>query len=807
MPPFGGMANVWLIIHMNNFKYRYVFILSYLSLLWELLWNRFWPAVSLVLLFAALSLFNLPLLFGAGWHLAFLGFFAAALAATLLWRVSPFSLPSPADVERHMEKASALGHRPLETLHDTPIDGLTEESLGLWQKHLQKAARALRLLKIYTPQPDVASRDRWALRHMAIIFLAVGLVVAQGDAAVRLRQALTPDIGGLLNEKNIALDLWITPPEYTHETAVFLATAQQGLVAHDAPLQVPAGSVLKLRLSGMRYAPRLRYTGQPYALTEATPRNFTFEMPLQQSGELSLDTWFRSLGHWPVTVLPDTAPEVSISQTDTTPRAAVKITYKAQDDHGITKLSGIVGTDPASDKTFRFDLPPTNSANATSAVEDLTAHPWAGLPVTLTLEAEDNVGHKTTSAPVALVLPERSFTNPIARRIIAERKNLLREKNILSRRAVAEKLAEIADNPALYKGDIITFMSLSVAVKRLLYEDSDDATDSVVGLLWDVALKLEDGGLSLAQRELRDSLQKLSEALNDKTMTKQQLQDILDDVQKKMQQYIEALAQEMQQRLQQGKKMPVLSPELAQKFMKNIDLNKMLEQMRQLSQANSRENLQKMADSLKNAIDNLDMKKFDQMQEKQVQAMEALQNLEEIIRRQQTLYDRTNKTDDAADSKDQQKEQSALRGLLGLGLKKLGEAAGAIPDNFAKADQAMKLSGEALGKGQPKESLPQQKTALEELQKGLDGAVKQMAQDMQQSIMSFGMMPGGENFGEGYDPLGRENGKLNEGDVKIPSEKEQRRVQEIIEELRNRSNEPNRTKVERDYIDRLLDQF
>ena len=43
--------------------------------------------------------------------------------------------------------------------------------------------------------------------------------------------------------------------------------------------------------------------------------------------------------------------------------------------------------------------------------------------------------------------------------------------------------------------------------------------------------------------------------------------------------------------------------------------------------------------------------------------------------------------------------------------------------------------------------------------------------------------------------------------IKLPDEKEQRRVQEIIEELRHRSNEPDRTKVERDYIDRLLDQF
>jgi hypothetical protein len=305
---------------------------------------------------------------------------------------------------------------------------------------------------------------------------------------------------------------------------------------------------------------------------------------------------------------------------------------------------------------------------------------------------------------------------------------------------------------------------------------------------------------------LHDSLEKLSGALNDKSTTKQQLQDLLDDVKKKMRQYVQSLAGALQQKMQQGQKMPVLSPELAQQFMKNLDISKLLQQMQALSQASSREDLQKLADSLKNSIDNLDMNKFDQMQEKQSQAMQQLQNLQDIIHRQQSLFDKTNKTDDPTDLKDQQKEQSAIRAQLGDSLHKLGDTGADIPDNFAKADQAMKGSAEALGKGLATESLPQQKTALDQMQKGLDSAVKKMAAQMQQSVLSFGGSPSGGSFGEGYDPLGRPNG-LSDENIKIPDEKERRRVQEIIEELRHRSNEPSRAKVERDYIDRLLDQF
>jgi exonuclease VII large subunit len=204
-------------------------------------------------------------------------------------------------------------------------------------------------------------------------------------------------------------------------------------------------------------------------------------------------------------------------------------------------------------------------------------------------------------------------------------------------------------------------------------------------------------------------------------------------------------------------------------------------------------------------IDNLDLKKIDQMRQDQMQAMEALQNLEDIIHRQQGLFDKTNKIADPAKAKEQADEQSGIRQQLGASLSKLGNAMNEIPENFAKADQSMKQSEQALGKGHPQDSLPYQKTVLDELQKGLDSAVSQAAQAMQQSIMSFGLQPNGGNYGEGFDPLGR--GLNDNSDVKIPDEKERRRVQEIIQELRHRSNEPNRTKVERDYIERLLEQF
>lgn len=791
---------------MARIKYAFIFLFSALGLLWERLWNRLWAVVSLALLFAGLSLLRVPEFFGQAGPLAAFCLFAAGIVAVFLGTKNRFLFPWRSDIQRHVEKTSALEHRPLETLNDKPAAGLSAESLGLWQLHLQKTAGYLGRLKIYRPRPDVARRDRYGLRYAALLLFALGLTVAKHDAGTRLQQAFTPDFSPIVTQKSAAFDLWIAPPEYTHKSAIFLATSKQGILPRTGQVQVPEGSTLKLRLTGYRFSPGLYYAGQRHRLTQAAPGNFTLDLPLDHSGALRLSYFLHSLGDWNLAVAKDAPPELSIVKTEPTPRAATKITYKAVDDHGIAKMSGIIAAAPEMLEKlgrikYRFDIP---VSDASTHVEDLTAHIWAGLPVTLTLQAEDGAGHKSESAPYAMTLPERSFTTPLARVLIEQRKKLLWAEDDADFIEVANNIVNIVNKPELYKNDGMTFFALMIAVKRLGYDTSPEAVASVQDLLWDVALRLDDGGLSLAQRELRGALQDLSAALNDKTLSKQQVQDIIDEVQKKMQQYVQALALELQQRLAQGKQIPALSPELSKKFMKNIDLGKILQQMQAMSQSGSREDLQKMAENLKNALDNIDMKTFDQMQQKQMQAMEALQRLEDIIHSQQSLLDDTNKTKDPAQAKQQAQEQSDIRQKLGEALEELAAVMENIPGNFAGASQSMKSSEKALREGKPAASSPHQKDALDQLQKGMDDVISQMAQSMQQSILSFGMMPGGANYGEGFDPLGR--GSV-EGDIKIPGEKEQRRVQEIIEELRNRSNDSNRTKVERDYLDRLLDQF
>src|SRR4051812_16918715 len=97
-------------------KYRALFIISFLNLLYERAWSSFWPAFSLVFLYTALALFNVTAMFGETFHAVLLALFACAVLRAL---ARPFTFPRTPEVERRMERASAVAHRPLAALQDT----------------------------------------------------------------------------------------------------------------------------------------------------------------------------------------------------------------------------------------------------------------------------------------------------------------------------------------------------------------------------------------------------------------------------------------------------------------------------------------------------------------------------------------------------------------------------------------------------------------------------------------------------------------------------------------------------------------
>src|SRR5690606_5759975 len=126
-------------------------------------------------------------------------------------------------------------------------------------------------------------------------------------------------------------------------------------------------------------------------------------------------------------------PTVSMPRPPSpTQRHAIRIDYEADDDYGVVKmgieLRRAAGTDPSVDEgvlELPIPVPGIHTRRVQgSAYHDLTAHAWAGSEVELRLIAIDGAEQQSETAPVRLQLPERVFTHPVARAIIAERKRL-----------------------------------------------------------------------------------------------------------------------------------------------------------------------------------------------------------------------------------------------------------------------------------------------------------------------------------------------------------------------------------------------
>ena len=130
-------------------------------------------------------------------------------------------------------------------------------------------------------------------------------------------------------------------------------------------------------------------------------------------------------------------------------------------------------------------------------------------------------------------------------------------------------------------------------------------------------------------------------------------------------------------------------------------------------------------------------------------------------------------------------------------------------EGFGEAEQAMREAEEALGRGDGTGAVDAQSEALQALRQG----AQQMAEAMrQQGQGQQGEGPGGPSgeTAERTDPLGRPMRSRDYGDdstVKVPEEMDIQRARRVLEELRRRFGEPDRPRLELDYLERLLRDF
>ena len=753
--------------------------------------------LGLLGLFLVAALLDLPQQLPGLLHiLLLLGF--AGLLGWAGWRAfRGFRLPDDAGAERRLERMSGLRHRPLAALADRPT-GDDPAGLALWRVHQQRAAAQIRRLRIGSPRPGLPARDPHALRAAVVLGLLAALVVAGGEAPERLRRAVTPAFAGPPPVPALKLEAWVTPPSYTGAAPIFLHPAGGGAT-------VPAGSKLQVSVSGGHGATPdllLDAAATPFRALDAT--SFTAEAMLEHGGRLAVRRQGVELAHWALTVQADAPPTIAF--TEPPARAArglgTRLPWRAEDDWGLAALRAelrLKARPEAPPLVVELPLPSGNARQAKgAAAPDLSAHPWAGLDVRVRLFARDGAGQEGASETAGVTLPERSFNHPVAKRLIAVRKELSIEPE---RRAPARReLEAVAAAPEAFEHDLTTYLALRVARSRLIVDRKAEAVPEVQEILWQVALALEEGRDGRTARALQQAREALRQALDQAEQNKAQdqaatpeeqqkqsqeraeLQRRIQELRDAIRQHLEALAEKLQRENAEAIPFDPQSRMLDQK-----EMDRKTRRMEQAAKEGRTEDAKKELAELEEMLKALEEGRVQraespERQQKREKGQQQMGVVQDMVKRESEMLDRSHQRAEGAErdraaqnrqqrlnqqnfrwppdpSRQQQgqpspqdaqgqaereqdaRRQRALRRALGELMQQFGDLTGEVPEGLGRADQAMREAQEALRQGG--DARDAQQRALKALQEG----GRQMAQSMQRQ---FGQQ-GQEGEGEG-DP-------------------------------------------------------
>jgi uncharacterized protein (TIGR02302 family) len=817
----------------------------------SLFWERLWPALAV--LATALGLFLafswaglwlvLPPLARAIGLFVFLVVTAAAAVPLLMLR-----LPSIYDSLRRLDRSSGENHRPATAVADeiaaNPHDPVSQ---ALWRAHIEHALLSARKFKAGWPRPRLSLRDPMALRALVLLLVAVTFIAAGGERMKRVAAAF--DWQGVVAPANFRIDAWVTPPVYTGRAPVMLPGLRPGDVAQDMPpVAVPAGSQLIVRATG-----NVRFdVVQKGGLVEAAPdpkeplpngaaeRRFT----IKGDGAAVLHGVGNDLT-WAFTAIPDRAPTVSlIRDPERQARGSLRLDYRVEDDYGVVDAQATFALNGAEKlgrsphplfaaPEMRLTLPQARArAGTAQTIQDLTQHPWAGADGRLTLIARDEAANEGRSKPHEFTLPERVFVKPVARALVEQRRTLALDAG--DKPLVLTALEALTIAPEQFTPEVSVYLGLRSIYFSLANATSDDALRDVVARMWDMAVQIEDGNMSDAEQALRQAQEALRQAI-ERGASDEELKKLMEDLRAAMDKFLQALAEQMQKNPQQ------LSRPLDRntRTLSERDLKSMLDRLESLARSGNKEAARRLLEEMQSMLENLQMAQPGQGEEGDDDMMSALDELGDMIRKQQQLRDKTFKQgqDMRRDRQrgqqgqqslgDLQKDQQGLRDRLGKLLEQLRQRGLGNPqesqdgkdgkdgqgNQMGKLGDAGKAMGDAegeLGEGDADSAVDSQGRALEAMRKGAQG----LAQQMQQQGMGPG--PNGrpgrgqQRAQQETDPLGRPLRGHEYGDditVKVPGEIDAQRARRILEELRKRFGEGFRPQLELDYIERLLKGF
>ncbi|WP_243698661.1 DUF4175 domain-containing protein [Paracoccus alkanivorans] len=813
---------------------------------WGMLWERaaraFWPLAGLLAcLFAAFALGGvgavpptiLPWLAG--------GALAALLTAAIRGGLRYRRVREAEAVER-LDRT--LSGRPLTALRDRAAIG---GEGALWQAHLAQMEAEAARARAVRPDADLARRDPFALRLAAMVALVMALLfggaaqMGQGVSAIAATISRTSP-GAEEVARGPGWEGWAEPPAYTRRPTIYLNALHEGEV-----LELPKGSNVTFRLYG-ETTELAQDIGPEQSGDPRAP-----EFRAERSGAIEI-----AGRRFEVTVLPDLPPVIRAGSAATR-RADGRMVqpFEAEDDHGVVSAEARIDLDlsriarrfgltvePEPREALSLDLPLPRSGDRSALrgqlVQDLSRHPWANMPVNLTLRAIDGIEQEGQAAPKLMVLPGRRFFDPLAAALIELRRDLLWSRENAGRSA--EILRAVTWRPQGFVEEPL-YRQLQEAVGVLESGSlSEEARDKLAEALWKAAVLVEDGGLADALERMKQAQEKLSEAIRNGA-SPDEIQRLMNELKEATDAYTRMLAE-------QGKEDPSerFTRDQPRQEITGDQIQQMMDEIQRLMNEGRMAEAQQLLEQFNRMMENLQVTQGQGGQGRQGsgEGNQSMNGLADTLREQQRLSDEAfremqeqfgeGQLGQAPESAEElarrqrelREELGQQRGLLPGQGSEQGDDAGRRLDD---AGRAMEDAEQALRDGDLGGALQRQADAIQSMREGMralgdmlgQGEQRRAGDDregQQESDQPSGpsgdqqRQTGSAEPREGrpvLDPLGRQqpgNGNvITSSDPLAGGIDPAARARDLLDEIRRRSGERGRPQDERDYLGRLLDRF
>jgi len=791
-----------------------------LALVWEGVWPPLASAGVVVLLFAAASW--LGLWFETPPYARLVGLVAFGLAIlAALFPLLRLRWPDRSRALERLDRDAPVAHRPASGLQDdlaNPDDD--SATRALWAVHKARLAGEVERLAVAPPSPNLAARDPYALRFVAILLALVGAFAAGSERFARLAAAFN-GMPALAETASARVDAWIDPPAYTGKPPIFLKVDD----ASAKTIAAPEDSVLVVRADPK--AVTVKVSGGLAAIPDKTDGERRFAV--RADGSATLYQGAAAAGEIAIKVGAKTKPSIRLLDPPQNNIAgSLTMHYMIEDAYGVREAGGgFVLAKPAPDApkhtlfgppTLALQLPGgANRTGEARSTVDLSEHPWAGAHVLMTLKAVSVSDASAESPPVEIVLPQRHFVNPLAKALVEQRRDLVLDPD-RNRPRVARVLEALNLGPDLFQPKPNVFLGVEQAKKRLAAARSDDDLREVAALLWALALSIENGDASQALKDLRAAEDKLREALK-RGASDEELKKLTQELRQAAERYMaEMMRNADKQAMQDAEPMD------------SKDLDAMLDKLEKDAENGSKDDAQAMLDQLQEMMENLRSSENAKPDPAAKQMRQSLRDLDKLLKDQQALRDDTFRQDqrersetpspnDDKSSPSLDERQKALQDRLEQIERQLRGAGVDSPKNFDEAQNDMSEADKDLkgdsdnGKSPRRFGHTPKGDAVDAQGKAIE-ALRQGGQSMQQQMRGKGKGKGGyvgmssPRRGQNNDPLGRgQDGAKGaaEGELSGGADRAER-ARRVLEELRRRLGDPNRPSEERDYLERLIGQ-